>query len=231
MTEAVILAGGLGTRLRAAVPDLPKPMAPVAGRPFLEWLLERWIGQGIGRFVLSVGYRHEAIEAHFGARYQGAEIDYAVEAAPLGTGGGLLLGAARVRGTAPFVVLNGDTWLDVELRPLLEAHAQRGADVTLALVPKTAEGRYGGVKVSDEGRVLGFGDAAAASVNGGVYVFSRGALEGLERAAGEPVSLEQDLFPALLARGARVHAMPCAGKFLDIGVPADYARAAALLAG
>jgi D-glycero-alpha-D-manno-heptose 1-phosphate guanylyltransferase len=79
-TEAIVLAGGLGTRLRQAVPDLPKPMAPVNGRPFLEHLLDYWIGQGIDRFVLSVGYRHEVVERHFGSRYRSTEIDYAVEA-------------------------------------------------------------------------------------------------------------------------------------------------------
>ena len=96
--EAIILAGGLGTRLRPAVPNLPKPMAPVNGRPFLEHQIDYWIRQGVRRFVLSVGYMHEAIEGYFGASYRGAEIAYAVERSPLGTGGGLLLAMDDLQG-------------------------------------------------------------------------------------------------------------------------------------
>ena len=103
--------------------------------------------------------------------------------------------------------------------------------MTIALVPKAAEGRYGGVAVDGDGRVLGFGVASAPAVNGGVDVFSRAALDGLGWGAGQAASLEQDLFPAMLARRARVYATLCAGEFLDIGVPGDYARAAAILAG
>ena len=104
MTTAVILAGGLGTRLRSAVPDLPKPMAPVAGRPFLEHLLDYWIAQGINRFVLSVGYRHESIVDHFGVAYKSAELLYAIEETPLGTGGALLLAAGKVAAGESFLV-------------------------------------------------------------------------------------------------------------------------------
>src|SRR5205085_7892557 len=103
----VVLAGGLGTRLRSAVPDVPKPMAPIAGRPFLEYQLDYWIGKGIDRFVLSVGYRHELIIDHFKARYRGAHIAYAIESSPLGTGGGLLRAVNEARLDSPFLVLNG----------------------------------------------------------------------------------------------------------------------------
>ena len=90
-TTAIVLAGGLGTRLKSVVSELPKPMAPIQGRPFLEYLLDYWIAQGICHFILSVGYRHEVITAHFGIHYRGAQIDYAIEATPLGTGGGCCL--------------------------------------------------------------------------------------------------------------------------------------------
>src|SRR5215471_11172514 len=102
MTLAVILAGGLGTRLRGTVPDVPKPMAPIRGRPFLEYQLDYWIGKGINRFVLSVGYRHEVIIDHFGASYRGAELSYAIEHTPLGTGGALLLAVEESAITTPF---------------------------------------------------------------------------------------------------------------------------------
>jgi D-glycero-alpha-D-manno-heptose 1-phosphate guanylyltransferase len=227
MTEAIVLAGGLGTRLRAAVPDLPKPMAPVAGRPFLEWLLERWIAQGVTRFVLSVGYRADAIRAHFGVRYGGAEIDYAVEERPLGTGGGLLLAAARLAGAAPFLVLNGDTLLDVKWRALASFHEKRGADLTLALIGNSGEGRYGGVQMDADGRIGAFGVQGAAAANGGVYWIGPRALQGF--GAGKALSLENDLLPALIARGARMYGLRCTGGFIDIGLPEDYARAAAFL--
>ena len=97
MTTAIILAGGLGTRLREAVPDLPKPMAPVNGRPFLEYLIDYWIEQGVKRFVMSVGYLHQDIVRHFGYRYRGVEIDYSVEESPLGTGGALLLASSKLK--------------------------------------------------------------------------------------------------------------------------------------
>ena len=229
MTEAIVLAGGLGTRLRAAVPDLPKPMAPVAGRPFLEWLLDRWIAQGVRRFVLSIGYRADAIREHFGAQYGGAEIDYAVEEQPLGTGGGLLLAEARLTDEAPFIVLNGDTVLDVEWRALAAYHTGHRAEATLALIRNTAEGRYGGVHVDANGRIRAFGVPDAEAANGGVYVFERRALRRFEARRGAPMALEQELLPALIAEGAPVYGMPCTGRFLDIGVPQDYARAESLL--
>ena len=117
MTAAIILAGGLGTRLRSAVPDLPKPMAPIGGRPFLDHLLDYWIGQGINRFVLSVGYRHEMIIDHFGNNYKHAELDYVIEQEPMGTGGGFLLAAEKIGKNAPFLLLNGDTFA-VDLKAL-----------------------------------------------------------------------------------------------------------------
>ena len=122
MPSAVILAGGLGTRLRSAVPDLPKPMAPIGGRPFLEYQLDYWIVQGISRFVLSVGYRHEAIMQHLGTRYKGIELEYAIEKRPLGTGGGLLLAAEKASRGGPFLLLNGDTYFAADWK-VLNAYA------------------------------------------------------------------------------------------------------------
>jgi len=115
--EAVVLAGGLGTRLRAAVSDVPKPMAPVQGRPFLERLLDYWIGQGVQRAVLAVGYMHETVRKHFGEQYRNCAIDYSVEQQPLGTGGALVQTLPLVQGKT-FLVLNGDTYFAVPLAKL-----------------------------------------------------------------------------------------------------------------
>lgn len=227
--EVVILAGGFGTRLRSEVPDLPKPMAPVAGRPFLEILMERCVRQGAAGFVLSVGYMHEAIVAHFGESFLGCPVRYAVEREPLGTGGGLLLAQQSLAGRAPFVVMNGDTFLEVELPDLISKHAAASADMTIALVPRSEVGRYGGVATGPGGRVLEFESRAASAVNGGVYVLSGQTLGMLGMSAGDCASLEKDVLPGLLRRGANVIGIECRGRFIDIGVPDDYRSAAGFL--
>lgn len=227
--EAIILAGGLGTRLRAVVPDLPKPLAPVAGRPFLERLLDYWIGQGVARVILSVGYRHEAIQAHFGQSHRGVPVRYAVEDRPRGTGGGLLLAAEQLSGRDAFLVVNGDTWFEVPLEALSRFHASRQPDLTLALFRSPREGRYAGLRVGNDGEVLALGAGARGGLaNGGVYLMERSLLEGGPRPGPAPVSFEEDILPMALGAGKRLFGLECNGRFLDIGVPEDYARAGEL---
>jgi D-glycero-alpha-D-manno-heptose 1-phosphate guanylyltransferase len=233
MTAAIVLAGGLGTRLRGAVPHLPKPMAPVGGRPFLEHQFDYWIGQGIDRFVVSVGYRREAITEHFGHAYRGVPIDYAIEEQPLGTGGGLLLAAGAMSGAAPFLVLNGDTFFEVDLARLQLQHAQARSDWTFALFRTGESGRYMGMDVAADGRIAGLRSGSAASgqlANGGVYLVERGALQAAARPAEGRISLEDDVLPALLAAGLRLCGFESGGRFIDIGVPQDYERAGRMLA-
>jgi len=230
---AIILAGGLGTRLRGVVPDLPKPMAPVNGRPFLQHQLDFWIGQGISRFVFSVGYKHEAITGHFGSNYRGAEIRYAVEDQPLGTGGGLLLAAPYLPDHGPFLVLNGDTYFEVALEALLAFHSTNRADITLALFRTQVDGRYMEVRTGPRGDILDLKSAAGIKgglANGGVYLIERIALESLSWNHRSPLSLEDDILPDAARAGRRLMGFECAGRFIDIGVPEDYARAASLLA-
>ena len=223
--EAIVLAGGLGTRLRSAVPDLPKPMAPVNGRPFIEHLLDYWITQGITRFILSVGYRHEAISVHLGAWHRSAAISYAVEEQPLGTGGGLVLASARLSAGGAFLVLNGDTYFEVPLPALVKLHAAKGADGTLALFRSPQAGRYAGVSVGAESELLALAAGEKGGLaNGGVYLIERRVLDG-PWPAGKAVSLEEDILPFALRAGRRLYGLECPGRFLDIGVPEDYARA------
>ena len=232
MVAAIVLAGGLGTRLRAAVPDLPKPMAPVAGRPFLEHQLDHWIGQGVQRFVLSVGYRSEAIRAHFGGAYRGVPIDYAVEAAPLGTGGGVLLGAALLPPGESFLLLNGDTFFDVALDRLRAFHRANAASLTFSLFRTTETGRYMGMDVNGDGRIAALRSGSASPgrlANGGVYWVDPAALRDLPWKPGDRLSFEDDLVPAVLAGGGRLYGLECAGRFIDIGIPGDYRRAASVL--
>ncbi|MGH8632714.1 MAG: sugar phosphate nucleotidyltransferase [Burkholderiales bacterium] len=230
--EAIVLAGGLGTRLRAAVPDLPKPMAPVGGRPFLERLLDYWFAQGVTHFILSTGYRHEMLAAHFGTSFHGAAVLHVVEDRPLGTGGGLLLASGSLKATGPFLVLNGDTFFEVALNQLRDFHAARRAEATLCLFRSPQQGRYGGITLGEEGQIRSFDVGEKGGLaNGGVYLMDRSLLEGGPWRPRSALSLEEDILPFALAAGKRVYGMECSGLFLDIGVPEDYARAASVLTG
>jgi D-glycero-alpha-D-manno-heptose 1-phosphate guanylyltransferase len=230
---AVILAGGLGTRLRHAVPDLPKPMAPINGRPFLEYQLDYWIGQSVSRFVLSVGYRHTAIVQHFGTCYKGVGLEYAVEEQPLGTGGGFLRAAEQLGRREPFLLLNGDTYFEADWSVLNAFALEHDADWCLSLFRTSEKERYMGVEVSSQGRIRSLKSAARQGTclaNGGVYWVHPRVLSEARR-AGDKLSLEDDLFPDAIAAGRRLFGIEFAGTFIDIGVPDDYHRASALLAG
>lgn len=227
----MVLAGGLGTRLRAAVPDLPKPMAPVNGRPFLEHQLDYWIEQGIERFTLSVGYLRERIIGHFGSSYRGAAVQYAVEEQPMGTGGGLLLAASRLNHDDACLVLNGDTYFEVDLASLEAFHDARRADWTLALFRSTEPGRYMGLDVAEDGRVLSLNtgkDDIGMLVNGGVYLVELDCLRSFTVDPADSISLERELLPSVLTARGTVYGAAFSGTFLDIGVPKDYFRAPGL---
>jgi len=233
MTTAIILAGGLGTRLRESVPDLPKPMAPINGRPFLEHQLDYWIGQGVKRFILSVGYRHTTIVDHFGATYRGIPLDYAIERSLLGTGGGLLLAAEKLPAEADFLLLNGDTYFEVELAALRGLHGSRKADWTFSLFRTAEVGRYMGMDIAADGRITSLKSGTGKSdrlANGGVYLVNPEALRIGDWRSGGKVSLEDDILPAVFASDRRLYGLECSGTFIDIGVPQDYARAPGLLA-
>jgi len=230
--EAVVLAGGLGVRLRGAVPDAPKPMAPVNGRPFLEHQMDYWISQGITRFILSTGYKSAIIEKHFEDRHKTAEIDYAIEEKPLGTGGGLLLAALKTK-KSPFLVLNGDTYFEAPLERLCLYHGQMRADVTICLLRVPKNDRYGCVELEQDGAIKSFkahtGNTRENLINGGVYLISKQALNDIGKSPGEKALLEDDIFPDMIRTGGRVYGFPCEGaKFIDIGVPEDYKAAGKL---
>jgi len=226
--RAIILAGGLGTRLRSEVGDTPKVMAPVAGRPFLEHLLGQLEAQGFGEVILAVGYRKEAIAAHFGASFDGISLRYSEEHTPLGTGGAIRQ-ALLLAGPGPCFVLNGDTWLELNHADMLRAHLARGARLSIAvrLVPEVA--RFGALRIEGS-RVTRFeekGRAGPGFVNAGVYLLQDDLLSGA--LLPEAFSFEADFLAARLPSLAPL-AYPTEGQFIDIGVPEDYRRAQALLA-
>lgn len=230
MTTAIILAGGMGTRLRSAVPDLPKPMAPINGRPFLEHQMDYWIGQGVNRFVVSVGYMKEVIMDHFGSSYRATPLTYAIEDEPLGTGGGLLLAAQGLN--APFLVLNGDTFFEVVLDELLDFHAKHSSEWTFSLFQANEVGRYMGMVVNSDGEILslksGTGEPGRLA-NGGVYLINPSVLHKTKFVPGHKLSLEDDLLPSFMAQDGRLYGLEFTGSFIDIGVPQDYFRAAEIL--
>ena len=235
MTTAIVLAGGLGSRLKAVVPDVPKPMAPVNGRPFLEYLIDYWTGQGIDRFILSVGYKREIIGRHFASRHKGIEMDYAVEDRPRGTGGGLLLALKHLRQSGAILILNGDTFFEVDLALMRRYHQDRHAEVTIALREVEANSRYASVEIDNDGMITAFDNRARTSgralINGGVYLAESAAFSGMLPESDAPVSLEDQLYPRMLAAGRRMYGFLSSGRFIDIGIPDDYRRAAAVLSG
>ena len=232
--EAIVLAGGLGMRLRPAVPDVPKPLAPIIGRPFLEYLLDYWIGQGISRFVLAVGYRHELIERHFGGAYRDIPIAYSIEESPLGTGGGLLLAARELAKPEPVLALNGDTYFAIDLRGMLEFHRARRAAITMALFEAISPGRYDRVDMGDGNRITRFirsDESANYAANGGVYIFDDLQELASRWDARRAPSLECDVLPAEIEGETAAFGFESPAAFIDIGVPQDYARAEEILSG
>ena len=227
--QAIVLAGGLGTRLRLAVPDLPKPMAPVAGRPFLAWVLDRLVEAGFASAVLAVGYRHEAILDHFGGRYRGLPLYYSVEQTPLGTGGAMRLAAGHLA-AGPVFVLNGDSYLALDYGAMLQAHRHARAPMSLAVCSVPDVSRYGALELNGD-RIQSFlekGRAGPGFINAGVYLLAPEILQQIP--ADEPFSFEQQLLVPRVQE-IRTVAFLTDGLFIDIGVPEDYAHAQQLFTG
>lgn len=227
MKEAVVLAGGLGRRLRRAVPDLPKPLAPVGGRPFLEVLLTALGGRGFRRVILSLGYMAEKVVSCFGCRFAGMELVHEVEPTPLGTGGAIRRALARCREDHVFV-FNGDTFLDLDTAGVEALWRRERAPVIVAREVADAA-RYGHLEVRN-GRVRGFSEKASpghALVNAGCYLFPTDLLDGFP--LGQAFSLEADFLPVAVIR-QEFSVFISRGRFIDIGTPEDYARAESELA-
>lgn len=221
--EAIVLAGGLGTRLRSVVDDLPKPMAPVLGRPFLAYVLDQLADSGFHTVVLAAGYRHRAIRSYFGEQYRGLALLWSVESEPLGTGGALRLACDQAPSGDVFV-LNGDTYLDLDYRAMLEAHLRAGAQLSLAVCQVADVARYGALEISD-GIVRGFrekGQSGPGWINAGSYLLGAQLRNRWPKRAA--FSFEQELL-APEVQSIRPLAFPTSGLFIDIGIPEDYARA------
>lgn len=219
--KALILCGGLGTRLRRVIDDRPKPMASVAGKPFLEYLIWQLKRYDFRDIVLCIGYLGDQVRAYFGDGSDwGVHISYSHEPEPLGTGGAIKLAEVLVR-EENFLVMNGDSFLDIDLNGLINYHLEKGALATMALVKVEDPTRYGTVEINEKGEIGNFVEKGKSSgskfVNGGIYVFNRKVFDYIPESK---VSLEKEVFPKLIGKG--FYGRPVKGFFIDIGVPEDY---------
>jgi D-glycero-alpha-D-manno-heptose 1-phosphate guanylyltransferase len=223
--EAVILAGGLGTRLQSVVSEVPKSMAPVNGKPFLEYQLDYLSNFGIKKFIFSVGYKAEIIQKHFGDQWHSIPVDYAFEKEPLGTGGGIK-NAMKLAESEQVLVLNGDTLFRINLNDFLDFHLQKESAFSLALRKVNDVSRYGTVCTDENGMITGFKEKNTSSgegfINGGIYLIEKNIFFSLPLPA--RFSIEKDFFEKYY-QALAIFAMPFEAYFLDIGIPEDYQRA------
>ena len=223
-SEAIILAGGLGTRLRSAVPDLPKCMAPVAGRPFLYHVIHYLQQQGVERFIFSLGYMHELIEAWLLNNYPLLDYRLSIEEEPLRTGGAIKL--ALEKSTARnLLVLNGDTMFRINLTKLLSFHESNSSACTLALKPMHNFERYGVVEINKDGFIQSFKEKqhyASGLINGGVYALNRADFLALELP--QKCSFEKDYLEKYVASN-KMMGLVQDEYFIDIGIPEDLEKA------
>ena len=227
--EAIVLAGGLGTRLASKLDGIPKAMAPVAGRPFLEILLNQLKRAGCTRALLSVGHLHATIQNHFGASFRGMPLDYVIEDVPLGTGGAIRKALSQAL-EENVLVLNGDTFLSADYAAMLRFHEDEHGPLTIAITHQPDVARYGGVLIEGK-RIVGFqekGRSGPGFINAGAYVLRR-AMPWPPNLS-ENFSFEVDFLAPQIERLAPA-AYEVDGFFLDIGVPEDLDRAQTELAG
>jgi len=231
LVSAVILAGGLGTRLRSVVEDVPKPMAPVKGIPFLKYLINYLVKEGICKIVISTGYKSEIIMSYFGDEYCGVPIRYIREDSPLGTGGAIRMVVNSVDWSPMdyFLLVNGDTWFEVNLREFAEVAARIQKPVTMALKYMERNDRYAAV-ILDHESVKSFSEEKHEKclVNGGWYILNYGFLAGYLNNFPQKFSFETDLLKPLVLTGS-VAGVVQNEKFLDIGVPEDFFRASSVI--
>lgn len=222
--EAIILAGGAGTRLQSVVRDVPKPMADINGRPFLCYLLDYLSTQDINKVLLSVGYRYKIIQDYFGLQYKTLDIRYVIEDKPLGTGGAIRKALELISGDDA-VVLNGDTFFNLDLRKMINFHYTEGSMLTIAVKPMYDFDRYGTVIIKDS-RVFGFEKKTFKHfgyINGGVYAMNK-AISKFFDYGKDAFSFEIDVLHKKI-NDIHSSAFISDGYFIDIGIPDDYKKA------
>lgn len=222
--EAIILAGGLGTRLRSVVSDVPKCMAPVAGKPFLHYIIKHFKKQGVDKFIFSLCYKHEMIEAWLNEQYPLMFMQTSVEEEPLGTGGAVKL-ACTMATEKNILILNGDTLFNVDVKKLFAFHKTNEADCTLSLKPMQDFNRYGVVELNKDHSISSFKEKQQYKnglINGGVYVLNRDNF--LQEDLPQKFSFEKDFLEQYLNK-RKMYGVVQDEYFIDIGIPEDYEKA------
>jgi len=219
---AIILAGGLGTRLHSVTRDMiPKVMAEVRGKPFIHWQLHYLKKQGIHKIIMAVYHHADQVRAYVGDKYAGLEVMYSVESSPLGTGGAARLALDQTDTTRVWI-LNGDTWFPVNLQAMLSNHRQTGNDITLALKKLVDFDRYGSVKLDKNRCIIAFKEKQPISegyINGGIYLIESTLLKSFH--SGTRFSLEHDLFEQKVGK-LKIGGYISRSRFIDIGIPSDF---------
>ena len=226
--QAILLCGGMGTRLRSVVSDRPKPMADICGKPFLQYLLEMLRDKGITEVIFALGYMGEMIEEYFqdGSAF-GLKIAYSYEEEPLGTGGAIRNALPKIM-EEEVLVLNADTYFPMDYQGLYHFHQENDGDFSLATRAVPDISRYGAVRRDAAGRILAWNEklsegensrALPGEINGGIYVMKKSLIAEIPEGK---QSLEQDCIPKWLSEGKRIFGLPFEGYFMDIGIPKDY---------
>jgi D-glycero-alpha-D-manno-heptose 1-phosphate guanylyltransferase len=225
INEAIILAGGFGTRLKSVVNEVPKSMALINEKPFLEYQLNYLHKFGINRIVFSVGYKNEFIRSYFKNQFNSISITYALENEPLGTGGGILNAFKEIDGEDAFV-LNGDTMFDVNLTEFYSFHKNLNSKISLSLRFLDDVSRFGTVETDNENRITGFYEKnfvkESGYINGGIYLINKDIYQKLN--LGEKFSIERDCFEKIY-KTEKLFGFKCDEYFLDIGIPDDFIKA------
>ncbi|MEI7597152.1 MAG: nucleotidyltransferase family protein [Bacteroidota bacterium] len=225
MKEVIILAGGLGTRLKEVINDIPKPMAQVCDKPFLDYIFKYLKSYGVTDVVLSVGYKYEVIEAYFGSEFCGINVKYAIENEPLGTGGAISL-ALQSTQTNNVLVINGDTFFDVDINSLFDFYLKNNADLAIALRSVEDVSRYGAVLINENGVMTDYleknDSLGAGQINGGMYVLNK--KEFLKHQFETKFSFEKEFLEKDYKSG-KIAGLNFKAYFIDIGIPTDYYRA------
>ena len=230
---AIVLAGGLGTRLRSVVVDVPKPLAPIAGKPFLHYFLQRLAKFNCEKMILSVGYKAELIREAIGKNFQGIPVSYSIEQAPLGTGGAIKKALQSLGDIdQSILILNGDTYFDLDLTAFLQFHQRGKFDLSIAL-REVADVTRSGVVTLQHNRVICFQEKSASGkgwINAGAYPLSPTIIDRVKALPEQVFSWEERVL-APLVNSHQVGGFCATGHFIDIGVPEDYQRAQTLLPG
>lgn len=224
LMEAIVLAGGFGTRLQSVVKDVPKPMADINGKPFLEYILDMLLKKGITHVVLSVGYKADKIKNYFKNKYKDMDISYSIEETALGTGGAIKQSLGMCKETDIFV-LNGDTYFDVNLNKLFEQYKKLNCDVILSLKVMYNSDRYGSVLLYNDNYIKSFTEKIymeKSLINGGVYIINKNIFDNC--ALDDKFSFESD-FLEKNVNSLKFGSFISEGYFIDIGIPEDYEKA------